>query len=202
MLIDITRPLEPATAVFPGDVPFSRPITMSMRDGASCNVTCFHGSAHAGTHADMPHHFADGAAEYPLESYIGPATVVLADEWSALPNPSNVHPRVLFRTRNSRSDFTRFDPGFSFPPASAIDWLIEARAVLVGVDGPSVDAVDSKDLENHHRLHQAAIAILENLDLSKAVPGDCELIALPLRIPGADGTWVRAVLRQRDRDLH
>ena len=37
--------------------------------------------------------------------------------------------------------------------------------------------------------------ILENLDLRQAPPGRYELIVLPLRLQGADGSPVRAVLR-------
>ena len=40
----------------------------------------------------------------------------------------------------------------------------------------------------------AGILILENLDLRGVAPGAYELIALPLRIVGADGSPVRAVL--------
>ena len=65
---------------------------------------------------------------------------------------------------------------------------------LFGVDLPSVDQVDSRTLPIHHALGAANITILENLDL-RAVPAGCyDLIALPLRLAGADGSPVRAVL--------
>ena len=57
--------------------------------------------------------------------------------------------------------------------------------------------VDSKTLPIHHALGAANITILENLDL-RAVPAGCyDLIALPLRLAGADGSLVRAVLIDR-----
>ena len=40
------------------------------------------------------------------------------------------------------------------------------------------------------------VAILENLDLSAVTPGSYELIALPLKLMGADSAPVRAVLRE------
>ncbi len=65
---------------------------------------------------------------------------------------------------------------------------------LLGLDLPSVDAIDSKDLKNHHALAAADIAILEGLDLREAEAGVYLLAALPLKIIGGDGAPVRAVL--------
>lgn len=60
---------------------------------------------------------------------------------------------------------------------------------------PSVDPITSKSLDTHHALHKHGIHILENLMLDDVSPGLYELIALPLRIAGADGSPVRAVIR-------
>lgn len=194
-IIDISRPLAPDTAVFPGDVPFSRLWTLQMEAGDSCNVSEIRGSSHAGTHVDLPYHFGFEVEEPSLEAFVGPAVVIEVNDWAALSDLTiPMSRRVLFKTRNSRTESTRFDAEFDCLPPSATDWLIENRAVLVGVDGPSVDPVDSKELDNHKRLASAGIAILENLDLTRAEPGEYDLIALPLKVPGADATWVRAVL--------
>ena len=56
------------------------------------------------------------------------------------------------------------------------------------------DAIDSKDLRNHHALAAADIAIVEGLDLGEAEAGAYLLAALPLKIVGADGAPVRAIL--------
>jgi len=45
-------------------------------------------------------------------------------------------------------------------------------------------------------LDVANVIILENLDLRAAEPGVYELIALPLKIAGAEGSPIRAVLRE------
>ena len=74
-------------------------------------------------------------------------------------------------------------------------WLGELGVRLLGLDVPSVDGIDSKDLPIHHRLADAGICIIESLDLAAATPGVYELIALPLRIVGGDASPVRAVLR-------
>lgn len=72
--------------------------------------------------------------------------------------------------------------------------LVEWSIPLVGVDGPSVDPFGSAALEAHHVLAAGGVAILEHLDLASAEPGEWFLIALPLLIPGCDGSPVRAVL--------
>lgn len=183
-LIDISKPLTAATPVFPGDVPFSRDWTAMMERGDSCNVSEVRGSAHAGTHIDLPLHFGSDRSEPPLENYIGPATVIDAREWDALP-PLPKSTRLIFRAHDHP------------PTPKALRRIVEAGAPLLGVDLQSVDPLDSKDLPNHHTLANAGVAILENLELIHVQPGDYELIALPLIQPGADATWVRAVLLSR-----
>jgi arylformamidase len=66
---------------------------------------------------------------------------------------------------------------------------------LIGIDTPSVDLKDSKDLPSHRALLQHDMANLEGLVLSEVPEGIYELIALPLRLEGFDASPVRAVLR-------
>ena len=80
-------------------------------------------------------------------------------------------------------------------PAAA-QKLVDAGIQLVGIDTPSMDHADSKELDGHHVLYRGGVAILENLDLSQVPAGDYELIALPLRIVGGDSSPVRAILRE------
>ena len=66
---------------------------------------------------------------------------------------------------------------------------------LVGIDTPSVDLFDSKDLPAHKAFLRCDMAILEGLVLAEVPPGLYELIALPLKLVGFDASPVRAVLR-------
>jgi arylformamidase len=66
--------------------------------------------------------------------------------------------------------------------------------VLVGIDTPSVDPATDKTLESHKAIFESDMAILEGILLSHVVPGLYQLIALPLRIEGADASPVRAIL--------
>ena len=90
-------------------------------------------------------------------------------------------------------------PMLEKPPGTAIEWLADREVVLLGVDVPSVDRIASKDLPNHHALYRAGIHILEGLELDAAPVGPCELVALPLRLRGADASPVRAVIRTDGR---
>ncbi|MFL6542052.1 MAG: arylformamidase, partial [Chthoniobacterales bacterium] len=73
-------------------------------------------------------------------------------------------------------------------------WLKARGVKLLGFDVPSVDEITSKDLPNHHALGAAGIGIVESLDLSRVSAGVYQLIALPLKIAGADGSPIRAIL--------
>jgi arylformamidase len=64
------------------------------------------------------------------------------------------------------------------------------------VDVPSVDPETSKDLASHMVCNAHDLRIIENLLLADVVPGDYELIALPLNLSGLDAAPVRAVLRR------
>ena len=74
-------------------------------------------------------------------------------------------------------------------------WLGAQGVRLIGLDVPSVDQVDSTTIPIHRALDAANIIILENLDLRAAPAGVYELISLPLKIAGGDGSPIRAVLR-------
>jgi len=206
-VFDISEPISSATAVFPGDTPFSAKWVARLADGASCNVSAIEMSVHCGTHTDAPCHFEDGAADMasvPLEPYIGRCRVI---DVRGEGDPPLVPPaalagdvlagaeRVLLRTRPSH-DPEVFDPAFTAVGPKAAAVLVEAGIRLVGIDTPSMDYATSQDLPAHHVLYRGGVAILENLDLSAVEPGDYELVALPLKIVGSDSSPVRAILRE------
>ena len=204
---DISEPVGPDAATFPGDTPFSQEWVARMEDGASCNVSTIRMSVHVGTHADSPLHFAsDGvdSASVSLAPYLGRCRVadVRGAGAPSLVPPSALTPellqgceRLLLRTADGH-DHTRFDPAFTAIGPAAAEVLVAAGVRLIGIDTPSVDHASSKQLEGHHVLHGGGVAILENLDLRRVPAGDYELIALPLRLVGCDASPVRAILRE------
>ena len=73
-------------------------------------------------------------------------------------------------------------------------WMVEKGIRLLGVDVPSVDAETSKELPTHMSMSRNGRFILEGIVLDDVEAGVYELIALPLKIKGAEGSPVRAVL--------
>lgn len=196
---DLSPPLSPRLAVWPGDVPFARDVT-TPPDGTT--FSSIRTTLHLGSHADAPLHMVAGAPSIdavPLETFLGPCQVVearvaprgrvrlgdLAEEPAA--------PRLLVKT-GTYGDRERFDEGFAgLDPLLAAE-LAARGVVLVGIDTPSVDPYEDHAYAAHRALVAAGVAWLEGLVLSHVPPGLYDLVALPLRIEGGDGSPVRAVL--------
>ncbi len=204
---DISEPIEPASATFPGDTPFSQEWVARQENGASCNVSTIRMSVHVGTHTDAPLHFdlaGPDIATVDLTRYLGRCRVVDVQGEGALSLiPARAitaamlagAERLLFRTRATH-DHRAWDPAFTAVGPEAAKVLVQAGIRLVGIDTPSMDHADSKELDGHHLLYEGGVAILENIDLRSVPAGDYELIALPLRIVNGDSSPVRAILRE------
>lgn len=65
--------------------------------------------------------------------------------------------------------------------------------ILVGTDQDSIAPVGA-EAAVHEILFQKGVVVLENLDLSAAPDGEYLLIALPLKLKGAEASLVRAIL--------
>lgn len=212
MIIDISRTLEATMAVWPGDTPFQLERSLKMTEGASVNLTRLELSAHTGSHVDAPYHFAEKGATLEavtLDPFWGPAQVVSVKKVDGPLTPADFAaynldraPRLLVRSGASEVDPRVFPEQFVYPSPELAAWLKAKGIILYGTDGPSMDAVDSKELAGHHALLENGVAILEWLDLSEVADGLYELVALPLKIAGGDGSPVRAALRPLggDRD--
>jgi arylformamidase len=202
-LTDISRPLAADTACWPGDVPFSFRLGWKIADGAAVNVGSIRASVHTATHCDAPFHYDDSRVTVEwmsLDPFVGPTWVVDvrgARRWhDQLEGLDFVDtPRVLFHT-GGWPDTTRFPESIPVMEPDLPDWLADRGVALIGVDLPSVDPLDSKTLDIHRALGKCGITILEGLWLAHVPAGRYELIALPLKLVGADGSPVRAVLRE------
>jgi arylformamidase len=157
---------------------------------------------------DAPCHFLDGEGGidgFPLALAVGPARVIEIPGAPVLGRAQleskNIQPgeRVLFKTRNSsrRWDNQDFDTGFVALDASGARFLADRRVSLVGVDYLSVGLFQGDGVETHQILLKSGIWILEGLNLAAAPEGEYELICLPLRIAGCDGSPARAILRKK-----
>src|SRR5262245_1424211 len=179
-----------------------------MEAGAHLTLSTLRTTVHVGAHADAPSHYARGAASIdkrPLDLYLGPCQVLRLDarrgevlQPADLQGTSIAAPRVLLAT-GTFPDPTVFNEDFAALSPLLIDFLHERGARLVGVDTPSLDPCDSKTLAAHQACLRHDMGILEGLVLAHVPEGTYELIALPLPLAGADGSPVRAILRDLPR---
>ena len=75
-----------------------------------------------------------------------------------------------------------------------VDKLAENNVLLVGIDTPSVDLFDCKELKAHNKIHKYNMAILEGVVLEHVEDGLYTLCSFPLKIKDGDASPVRAVL--------
>ena len=206
-VIDISPPLSPEIAVFPGDTPLSREVLLDFARGDSLTLSTLRGTVHLGAHVDAPVHYAESGAsidQLPLELFVGMCRVTRTPtppgarvSWEAVRDSlgdSGPTERLLLGT-GSYPDPKRFEDGFAALDPDAVLELGRLGVRLLGVDTPSVDPPQSKDLPAHEACREAGITILEGLVLDRVEPGDYELTALPLRLVGFEASPVRAVLR-------
>jgi arylformamidase len=225
---DITPAITPKLAIWPGDTPPSREVLMDMARGDNITLSTLRATVHLGAHADGPNHYGKDAPaihERSLDYYLGPCQVIKVDVSRATRitpemvsnltrqmsasgrtnltsrSESTIHlpPRVLFAT-GTYPDPETWNTDFAALSVELIDFLHDRDVITVGIDTPSVDLFDSKDLPAHKAILRCDMAILEGLILKDVPEGTFELIALPLRLVGFDASPVRAVLRTQRSD--
>jgi arylformamidase len=200
-IFDISQTLKPGMAVWPGDPEFLQEPVLRIVRGDVSNLMAIRMGTHTGTHIDAPLHVADSgtdAAGIPLRNCFGPARVLSIAAAPCI-RASDLLPldwrgveRVLFKTASAVPG--AFNPEFIYLAEDASAFLAGKGMLLVGTDAPSVDPFESRDLPSHRILTGNGTAILEGIRLNAVLPGDYSLVCLPLKIAGADGSPVRAIL--------
>ena len=184
-IYDITRELFSAP-VYPGDpVPTLNRI-MTMEEGEDYTISSFSACCHNGTHMDAPLHAIAGGksmAELPLASMVGPCVVATVTEPVTDVSAFCGKERILLRT-----------DGCAAMTAEGAAALAEQGVLLVGVDDISWAADEETELAVHRTLLGAGVLLLEGITLEGVPDGAYTLAALPLKLQGADGAPVRAVL--------
>lgn len=202
--IDISPLISKNIAVFPGDTPFQSQVDLTISDSCSVRLSHINTTVHLGAHADAPNHYdakGEDIAERDLTYYYGDCQVisVLATKPHSLISMDDIAgitisaARVLFKT-NSVATPNQWADDFSALSPELIDYLAQQGVMLIGIDTPSIDPASSKLLEAHQRISAHDMAILEGLVLKHVTAGHYQLVALPLKIAGADASPVRAVL--------
>lgn len=203
--INISQPLHAEIPVWPGDTPFSYNLTWDKKENGVVNVGQITMSTHTGTHLDAPFHFTDtGLAidQLDLNLFVGPAQIVHLPyrviDVACVEKVLDASIDRLLICTGSWGERTSFPTKYTYIDPDLGPFLKHRGIKLLGVDTPSVDELESKDLLAHHSLEQNHIFILEGLVLDNIKPGIYDLIALPLFIVGADGSPVRAIIRPTD----
>lgn len=204
--IDVSVPLTSGMAHWPGEPTPNFELISDMQTGSIANVTMCRMVAHTGTHMDAPRHFvADGKTvdAFPFEVGIGPARVIEVPDVDIVTSKQlegkgiQAGDRVLIKTRNSNEHWTTqdFQEDYVGIDSSAAKFLVSTGVQLVGVDYLSVGVYHGDNPETHQTLLGAGVWIVEGLALGPIKEGIYEMICLPLRIQGCDGSPVRAILR-------
>jgi arylformamidase len=200
---DIAPSITEKLAVWPGDTRMSREVLMDMARGDNITLSTLRATMHLGAHADGPNHYGKDAPaidERGLDYFLGPCQVIRVGVARAtrvtpamLPGEVTTS-RVLFATE-TYPDPQNWNGDFAALSVELVDFLHERGVITVGIDTPSVDLFESKDLPAHKAILRCNMSILEGLVLKDVSEGIYELIALPLRLVGFDASPVRAVLR-------
>lgn len=203
--IDLTRTVTESMIQWPDDPPYRRQQVQEITGNGTVNLSAISGSVHIGTHIDAPLHFIPGGADVaalPLWKLCGPAVVVQvrAARDVAVEDFENAgiqnSDRVLLKTANEGLwRKPAFDPAYVAISARAARWLADRGVLLVGVDYLSIDRYDDPAKPAHHALLGAGIVVVEGLDLSQIAPGRYEMVALPLKLAGSDGSPARVIVR-------
>ena len=192
---------------WPGDPPFSIKRKSDMDKGDDLNVSLITMTSHTGTHMDAPLHWIkDGKSidEMPLNTTVGTARIIeIRDPESIKVSELKDYglskgERILFKTQNSQKRYKtdNFVEDFVYISVEAAQYIAQCGVLMVGVDYLSVGGYHADGKLIHRTLLEAGIWIIEGLDLSRAETGEYELICLPLRLKGCDGSPARAILRK------
>lgn len=206
-LYDISMPIHDEMPVYKNDEGRRPKLTFHKKaavDGVTSSTLEL--DLHTGTHLDAPLHMLPGGSaidEVALTSVLTACRVIALMELEGEISRSDLEPFevqpgefVLIKTRNSFSE--AFDPAFVYLGLEAAKYLAELGIKGVGTDGLGIER-GQEGHPTHKVLFEAGVMILEGLMLKNIEPGEFKLIALPLKILGAEASPVRAVLVQEKR---
>lgn len=208
-IFDISVSIHPKLPVWPGDPQVVLERYRQQSKGDASNDSRLACSVHCGTHIDAPAHFIDRGTtieQLSLDSLVGSATVVEFPEIDRI-TPDLLETqqidaqtdRLLLKTKNSElwaDPEHEFYPDFVALSAESARWVVNKGIKLVGIDYLSIQLFKDAEPQTHQILLEAGVIILEGLDLRAVAPGSYQLICLPLKLAGSDGSPARAILIQ------
>ena len=208
-IIDLTLPYRPGMRGYASEV-------ASTKEDDGWNARTLSLYTHSGTHMDAPLHFIPGGNtidKLDLDKCVGPCLVIdipglqprdliTLDHFGAAAEKIESGARLILKTGWSKyvDDSAVYRDGLPRISEALAHWLVEKKVSFIGVEPPSI--ADVNDLPEVTRIHEillsAEIVIAEglcNLDsLSREV---VELVALPIKPEGADGSPARIIAIER-----
>jgi arylformamidase len=162
---------------------------------------------------DAPNHFmAEGIdiSRAPIEVGLGPVRIAAIDcpaevtpehldAYEARTRPLERGERLILRTPNSDKKFwlqDPFDKEYRGIGPDAAAWIAKRKLALIGVDYLSVGPFYKGNPQTHRALMSANVWIIEGVDLRRVDEGDYEMICLPLKLVGSDGSPIRILIRK------
>lgn len=201
-LYDLTMPMTPEMPVYKNREANRPSITRDRcHETDSIQESRFNINVHTGTHLDAPLHILPGGAAietYPLERLQVACQVVdLSGAGRAINTAAFAgldfcrDTAVLLKTANSNVD--RFEQDYCYLTAAGAVYLAEKQLFLVGIDALGIER-GQLGHPTHKALFASGAWILEGLRLQAVAAGNYTLHLLPLLVPGAEASPVRAVL--------
>jgi arylformamidase len=169
------------------------------------NLSKINMGLHAGTHVDSPRHYLSSGKsidQIEISNFFG-ACIVLdfsAKEQSITLEDIQTKAElvkendiVLFKTKNSLSILSEFDPEYIFLEPAAAEFLLSQNIKAIGIDGPSLDKFNSSP-DSHHLLFEQQKIIFKNLTLANIAEARYLFYGFPLKIDNAESSPIRAIL--------
>jgi arylformamidase len=222
--IDLTHSIEEGMQTFNAPWHPIVEITQMGRLSSEGRQTCkFVVGSHTGTHMDAPLHFIRGGNsidQIPFSKIFGDVSII---DFSYLQEKDKVTVALLEQVRMGKKvifnfgwsrywNTRKFYKNYPFFSPEAAQYLVEKKVELIGMDTPSPD--DSRivlsgenlgsefDSPIHKLLLKNDIVILEylaNLDKIKDDFLGWKIIAMPLKVKGADGAPARVYIYKEEQ---
>jgi arylformamidase len=184
------------------------------KDGWNASTLTFY--SHCGTHMDAPIHFnvsEQTIDNIPVSDFVGRAWVVDVRDIGSkgLITPDHIPQDILqeFKKGDSLVLWTGWSKYVNTPAyrdelprvsESLALWCLDHKVKMIGVEPPSV--ADVNNLEEVTKIHQIllkGVVIIEGLTNIEKLQSNCiELIALPLKIGGGDGSPARVIAIEKE----
>jgi len=209
-VIDISRKISEDMIVWPGDPNVHITKCCSIDDGSDLNLSNISMGLHTGTHIDAPLHFIKGGVDVSsmepgsfirFVKVFSVSAVNCITEKDLKDLPINEGDALFFRTSNSDlPENSAFNKNFVYMDLSAAQYLVEKKVEVVGIDYFSIDGYEVQGHPVHKLFLSNGIIIVEGLYLKDVADGEYLCSFLPLKINGADGSPVRALLMEIKED--